>query len=212
MGLRLTISLDKDIRELNQFFSDLKFKAITKSARQGLNRAATRTRTFAAKEMRKRLKILARDLKGSKVRGKKGFITVNKAKGNNIAALEARVNFSGIPLPLILFIVGDKTPEVQKVGNANRSTREFEIKKGSKAKRKGLFIQKAKSGGERYLVFRRKDKLKKSKGFAAQSAPSVAEMLRKKTALMRKIERRAMDLLQKEYNRALAHNLSKIKL
>ena len=215
MGLQLTISLDKDIREINQFFSDLKFKAITKSARQGLNKAASSTRTFAIKEIRKRRKLKLQDLKGSKKKGKKGkkgFVTVNKAKGNNLATLEARVNFSGVPLPLMLFILGKRTPKVHKVANARRRSRRFEIVKGNKTAKKGLFIQKAKRGDTKFQVFRRKDAKNRAAGFRAQSAPSVAELLRKKTSLMRKIENSAIADMQREYDRALALNLSKIKL
>ncbi len=212
MGLKLTISLDRDIREIDQFFSDLRFKIITKSARQALNRAASRTRSLAIKEIRRRRKLKLQDLKGSKKKGKKGFVTVRKAKGSNIAALEAQVNFSGIPLPLILFILGDKGPKTQTLPNQRRRSRRFEIIKGKKKAKKGLFIQRAQRGSMTFQVFRREDPSDKSKGFTMQSAPSVAEILRTKSNVLRKIENGAIAIMQREYDRALQFNLSKLKL
>lgn len=212
MGLNIEISLDKDIREIDKFFNDLKFNAITKSARQGLNRAAERTRSFAIRELRKRRKVKLQDLKGSKKKGKRGFVTVRKAKGSNLFGLEARVNFSGIPLPLILFIVGQATPKAQRAPNPRRRSRKFEIQQGQKKEKKGLFVQKAKRGSRRFQVFRRTDPSDKTKGFKAQSAPSVAHILRSKSNILRKVENNAIALMQKEYDRALRFNLKNIRL
>lgn len=210
MSLNLEISLDRDINQINDFFTDLKFKVITTAARQGLNKAATRTRSFAIKELRKRRKAKLSDLKGSK--NKRGFVTMSKAKGSNLAKLEARVNFSGVPLPLILFILGQKTPKRQLLSNTRRRSRRFEIVKGKKKAKAGLFVQKAKSGDRRFQVFRRTDPSDKSKGFRMQSAPSIAELLRRKSNLLRKIENSAIALMQLEYDRALKFQLSKLKL
>ena len=212
MGLNLEISLDKDIREIDKFFDDIKFKAITKSARQGINRAAERTRSLAIREIRKRRKLKLQDLKGSKKKGKKGFVTVNKARGNDLFKLEARVNFSGIKLPMILFIVGQATPKPQRLPNPRRRSRKFEIKQGQKKQKKGLFVQKAKEGSMRFQVFRRADPSDKAEGFKLQTAPSVANMLRAKSNLLRKIENNAIALMQTEYDRALRFNLRNIKL
>lgn len=205
MGLQLTISLDKTIQEIDGFFDELKFKAITIAARQGINRAAKRTRSMAIKELRKRRKAKLSEFK-------KGFVTMKSAKGMNIARLEAQVRFSGVPLPLIFFILGDKKPKVQTVRNARRRSRRFEIIKGRKSTRAGLFVQKAKRGRQRYQVFRRTDPSDKSKGFKSQSTPSVAHILRSKRALLNKIENRALRLMQVEVSRALAFQLSKLKL
>lgn len=204
MGLNLEISLDKDIREINQFFTDLKFKAVTKSARQALNRAATRTRSMALKEIRKRRKLKLKDVKG--------FTSIKKAQGSNLARLEARVNFSGVPLPLILFILGQKSPKAQTLPNRRRRSRRFEIVTGQKKAKPGLFVQKAQRGKMRFQVFRRADPSDKTKGFKAQSAPSIANLLRSKGNMLRKIENGALDLLQLEYSRALSFNLKGLKL
>ena len=209
MGLQLEISLDKDIKSINSFFTDLKFKVITKSARQGINRAATRTRSLAIKELRKRRNAKLRDLKGGK--GRKGFVTVRKAKGSNLSTLEAKVNFSGVPLPLILFILGNKTPKAQTLPNPRRRPRRFEIIAGKKGAKSGLFVEKAKHGDRQFQVFRRGNPNDPSSGFKLQSATSVAEILRRKTNLLRKIENSALAIMQTEYSRALAFNLSKLK-
>lgn len=212
MGLELTISLDRDIKELDLFFNRLRFKAVTTAARQALNRAATRTQSLAIRELRRRRKLKIQDLKGSKKKGKRGFVTTRKATGNDLSKLQSRVNFSGVPLPLIMFILGQKTPKTHRVGNARRRSRRFEIVKGKKKSKPGLFIQKAKRGTERFQVFRRKDKKDKSQGFKMQSAASVAEILRAKGSMLRKIENSAIAILQKEFDRALAFQLDKLKL
>lgn len=204
MGLQLEISLDKDIRELNMFFSDLKFKAITTAARQGLNRAATRTKSLALKEIRQRRKAKLKDIKG--------FVKTKKASGANIANLEARVDFLGIPLPMIMFILGKKTPTAQTLPNPRRKSRRFEIIRGKKEARKGLFIQKANRGRRQFQVFRRVDPNDRGKGFKAQSAPSIAAMLKSKRNILRRIENSAIAIMQKEYDRALKFQLSKLKL
>lgn len=212
MGLNLVISLDKDIREIDRFFDDLRFNAVIKSARQGLNRAAERTRSFAIKELRKRRKLKLQDLKGSKKKGKMGFVTVRKAKGKDLFGLEARVNFSGLPLPLILFIVGRASPKAQTLPNPRRRSRKFEIVQGQKKRKRGLFVQKAKKGRSRFQVFRRTDPSDSSKGMKMQTAPSIANLLRSKSNLLRKIENNAIALMQKEYDTALKNNLRNVKL
>ena len=204
MGLRLEISLDKDIREINAFFDELKFRAVTLAARQGINRAATRIRTLSNKEIRKR--------RNMKLKEVKKRVTIQKAKGTNITRLEATIRFSGFPLAMILFILGQKAPKKHTQANVKRKSRRFEITKGQKKAKKGLFVQKAKRGKSRYQVFRRGDKNDVGKGFKAQSAPSIAEFLRKKTNIFRKIENHGIAILQAEYDRALALQLSKLKL
>lgn len=204
MSLNLEISLDKDIREINQFITDLKFKAITTSARQAINKTVKATKSNALKELRKRRKVKLKDLKS--------FVKTRNAKGSNIAKLEGRVLFSGLPLPLILFILGSKTPKKQTLPNARRRSRRFEIVKGKKQAKEGLFVQKANRGGRQYQVFRRADPNDRSKGFKAQSAPSVAQTLRNKQNILRKIENAAIARLQREYDTALRFNLSKLKL
>lgn len=204
MGLQLEISLDKTIREIDLFFDDLKFKAITLSARQALNRTATRVRSFSNKEIRKRRKLQLKEVKKR--------ITISKAKGVNLAALQAKIRFSGMPLPMILFILGQKTPKKQTLPNPRRKSRRFEIIKGQKKSKKGLFIQRAQRGRMQFQVFRRKDPNDKSKGFRLQSVPSIAEVLRKKSNLLRRIENRGGRILETEYDRALAFQLQKLRL
>lgn len=203
MGLILEISLDRDIKEIDAFFDDLKFKAITLAARQGINRAATRVRTLATKEIRKRRKLKLKDVKQR--------ISIRKAKGTNLAMLEAKITFSGIPLPLILFILGTKSPKVQKLPNPRRKSRRFEVIKGQKKGKRGLFVQKAKRGKLRFRVFRRGNPSDVSQGFKAQSVPSIAELLRSKTNVLRRIENSALALLQTEYDRALKFQLLNLK-
>lgn len=210
MSLEIDLSLDTDIRSLNTFFDDVKFKAITKAARKGLNRAASRTQSKAIKEIRKRRNLKLKDLKGSKKQGTKGFVKIMQARGSDLFSMESSVVFSGVPLPLILFIVGQATPVKQLVRNARRKSRRFAIKKGVKKPKKGLFVQKAKRGGRRFQVFRRVNPNDPTKGFRKQSAPSVAETLRKKTSMLSKIENSAIAIMQREFDTALRFELGKI--
>ena len=204
MGFNIEISLDKDIRQIKGFFDDLKFKAVTTAARQGINKAGASIVSLGKKEFRKNKNLKLKDLKRK--------IFFRRAKGSNIAKLEGIVKFSGVPLPMILFIVGTKKPKIQTASNTKRKSRKFQLKKGVKTARPGLFVQKASRGREQFRVFRRVDPNDKSKGFKVQSVPSVAAFLRKKFNVMRRIENSAIALLQKEYDRALAFQLSKLKL
>lgn len=209
MGLILEISLDRDIKHLEKFFTDLRFKAITTAARQGINKAADSTRSMAIKEIQKKRNIALKDLKGGK--GRRGFVTVKKARGKNLASLEASVDFSGRVIPMIFLIVGRKTPKSFRIPNSRRKSRTFEIVKGARSTKKGLFIQKAARGQRRFEVFRRADPKDRSKGFRTQSLPSVVHLLRSQADAIRRIENASLNFLQKEYNIALTLQLSKLK-
>jgi len=204
MSLNLEISLDKDIRELQMFMTDLKFNVVTKSARQAINKTVKATKSNAIKELRKRRKVKLKEMKG--------FVKTMNARGSDITKLEGKVLFSGLPLPLILFILGNKSPRRQTLPNRRRKARRFEIAKGKKQAKSGLFVQKANKGGRQFQVFRRADPNDPSKGFKAQSAPSIAQTLRTKQNIKRKIENTAIARLQREFDTALRFNLSKVKL
>lgn len=205
MGLNIEISLERDIREMDEFFDDLKFKVITAAARQGINKTVDSLGAFSTKEVLK----LRKTRKVGDIRKR---IFRRKAKGSDIAKLEGRLVFTNIPLPLILFIEGTARPKVFRgkgKGNTNRAKRSFSIKKGQSKEKKGVFVQKAKRGKMQFQVFRRSDPSDKSKGFKKQSIPSLAQVLRRKSNLLRKIESRAIDVLQKEFDQALK-NLKRI--
>ena len=203
MGLQLEISLDRDIREIDAFLDELKFRALTLAARQALNRSAVDIRAFANKQIRKRQNLKLGDIKKR--------VRIIRARGMNIAQLEARVNFSGIPLPMILFIVGQKSPKAQTQPNPRRRSRSFQIVKGQKKKKPGLFIAPAQRGGRQFQVFRRKDPSDVTQGMRMQSIPSIAHFLRSNTALLNAIERKALGIMQRNYSRALQNQMSKLK-
>lgn len=207
--MQIEISLDKDIREIDAFFDELKFKAVTLAARQAINRTGRDLRTLSIKEIRKRRKLKLKDLKGG-TKGK-GNVTFRKATGTNLAFLEGLLSFSGRPLPLILFILGQKVPKRQTLPNRRRKSRRFEIRPGDKKAKRGLFIQKAKRGSQRFQVFRRKDPSDSSKGFVMQSVPSVAQFLTSKMNILRKIENSGIAIMQREYDKALKFQLDKLK-
>lgn len=210
--IQIEISLDRDIREMDAFFDNLKFKAVKTAARQALNKAAMSTRSKAVAELLKRKRLKKKDLIGSKRDGTTGFVRVKKAKGDNLHELHSKVLFSGMPLPLILSLLGQKTPKIHRVAPSKRKPRKFEINRGQKKSKPGLFVQKADRGQRKFAVYRRKDPNDRSKGFVAQSSPSVAEYLRKRMNILRGLENTGIANLQKEYDRALANQLRQLKL
>ena len=212
MALELEISLDRDVKDFDVFFTELKFRAVTLAARQAINRAGRDTKSMAIKEIRKRRNLKLKDLRGSRKGKRRGRVTFEKATGTNITQLEGRLNFSGIPLPMLLFLIGKKEPKSQTKANPKRKSRRFQILKGKKVAKKGLFVQRAKRGSSRFQVFRRNDPNDKTKGFKMQSAPSVAEFLRNKGNVRGKIENFAIATLQREYSKALQFQLDKLKL
>lgn len=212
LGLQLEISLDKDIRELDLFFSDLKFKAVTRAAKKALNKAVVSTQSIAIKEIQKRRKLQLQQLKGSKKKDIDSLVFHKKAFGMTLSKLEARVFFSGRPLPMILFIIGKPTPRVQTKKNANRQSRQFQIQTGQTKSKPGLFVQKSKHDDGRYQVFRRRDPSDRSKGTRMQSVPSLAQLLKKDQGIFSVIKSKGLARLVKEYDRALKLELSKLKL
>lgn len=203
MTIKIELSLEKDIKNLDEFFSDVKFKAITLATRQALNRTARDVKVSAVKELRKRQKLKLKEVNQR--------VKQQKARGSNIATLESSIEFSGIPLPLILFIVGRKEPIKHTRPNRSRKSRKFELRKGNKKSKPGLFVEKAKRGRLRYQVFRRRGPNDKSKGFVKQSAPSIAHFLQSKRNILTKIENNGIAIMQQEFDRAIKLQLDKLK-
>ena len=211
-SLKIEISLDKSIKDLDLFFDRLKTKAVVTAARQAINKTVKATQRDSIRRIRQHRNLKIKDLKGSKGLGTRGFITTLKARSKqNLAQLDGVVRFSPVPLPLIFFIVGKKTPIVQKKANPQRKTRTFAITKGSKRPKKGLFVQKAKRGRLKNQVFRRADPSDKGGGFKMQSAPSVASFLKKRAGVLTAITQRASVVLKKEFDRALQNQLNKLR-
>lgn len=198
--MQLEIGLEKQIKEIDKFLTDVKFKALRKATKRALNRTATQVRTFSIKKIREE-----RPLKATDVRKR---IQIFRARGNNIANMDAVLAYSGIPLPLILFVTGQKTPRT--VTSRSRPLN-IAIKKGSKKAKKGLYIAKAKHGKQRYQVFRRVDKKQRSAGMVKQSAPSIAQLLQKKRSIRNLLDSRASLLLQKNFTKEFAFELNKLK-
>ena len=202
MGIELSINLDKQIDQMDEFFDDLKFKAIVKGTRQGLNRAALSIRAKSNKNIRKHRKMKLSEIKRR--------IKIRKAQGSILSELEAEVKFSGMPIPMILFLIGSKTPKTQTLPNPRRRTRKFEIKQGNRKGKPGLFVQKSKRGGLRNQVFRREDPNDRTKGFKVQSIPSIAHFLQSKAGMVKRLENSAIKIVEQEFVRAVNFQLSKL--
>lgn len=181
------------------FFSNLKFQAVTRATRTALNRTANQTRNFAVKRMREERKLPAGSLKRR--------IFIHRARGNQLSRMHADIRFTGISLPLILFVKGSKSPRRGK-----GPTLSFEIRKGTAKQKKGLYIAKAKHGKERYQVFRRRDPgSKTNRRHVKQSASSIVELFRTKVALRTQIQNHASLRFQKNFASALEFQLLKLK-
>lgn len=204
MGLDVRIDLGDEIRKTGFFFDHtIKDSVIVKSARQAINRAAQSMKSFSNRQIREERKLKLREI-ADKIR-------LKKAQGKELIDLEATVTFSGIPLPLILFVAGAKQPREQKgIPVGRRKRLKVEIKRGQKKTRQHLFIARAKRGEHRYQVFQRASSGKSA--LKMQSAPSIAEMLRTKRNIKDLLERHALTRLKAEFEAAYNFNMSKAKL
>jgi hypothetical protein len=195
---------------MDKFFNDLRVKAITLAARQGINRAGKRWRSYSMAKIRQRIKVKLKDIKGTTKR--KGRVTFDKATGMNLGTMTGVLTFSRRPLPMILFIKGQAKPIKQTRPNRRRRPRKFEVGVGRKVAKRGLFVEKAKRGPLRYQVFRRVDPSDKTKGFKTQKVSSLAALMRNNKRLLSRIENRGKRLVQIEYRRALDFQLKKLKV
>ena len=191
--------MEDSLKELDIFFTRLKTQAVTKATRKALNRTATQVRNYSVKRFTRERKLSPAALKRR--------IFLRKAKGNDLMRLQSQVIYTGIPLPLILFISGVKKPR----RNTNRP-RVFEIKKGDKKAKRGLFVAKAKHGKERYQVFRRKDPSSSTnKKMVKQATSSVVELFRQRVRIQSSIKTVAKRQFKKNLNSQLTFELAKLK-
>lgn len=198
--IKLEIDMETHLRDLDMYFSNLKLKAITNAARDSLNRAATQTRNFSVKRMQEERKLAPASLKRR--------IFILRARGNELGRLTATVLYTGLPLPLLLFIKGAKKP----IRGPGKGPRVFEIKKGSVKPKRGLFVAKAKHGKERYQVFRRREPgNSKKKDMVKQGVSSVVELFRKKRDMQDQIKNFASLRFQRNFEQALTFQLSRLK-
>lgn len=176
----MEIEITTDILNAVELFRDKLSQAKLKLAVQrAMNKTVVSIRGHALVEIRKRL-----NLKESTLR--KQYVSIERAvgKGQTLGSLSAAVVFSGRPIPLLLFVKGNKNVIEQKgIPVKRRRKLKVQVVPGKTVTLNGAFIQK---GPKSIQVFRRN----KRGGFVAQSVPGVAHTVSRK-GILYNIRRRA---------------------
>ncbi len=165
--MSLDLNILHNLDEIEDFWSDLSQKVAIPATRSAINKAIRSTHKESIIQLKKRLKLTTGKLK-------KKYIYKTKAKGTTLAALEASVVFSTVPVSMINFVRGNKQAIKQKgIKVSKRRKLRVEITPGKKFHLRKAFIQKGKNNN--YHVFKSDGKGKMIK----QSAPSVAHVVTK---------------------------------
>jgi hypothetical protein len=163
------MSLEIDIRSnftaIGAAFEELKTVHIVQAARRAINRSLISTRKESIAEIKKKLKMKTGEIKER--------TKMLKARGSKLHSLEGKLIFSGIPVPLLTFVRGNKDV-IQLKGKKIKNRRKLraEVTPGKRFIVKGAFIQRARTK----QVF----KGKKKRGFKKQGAPSIGHIVREK--------------------------------
>lgn len=161
--MSLKVNIDHNFHDLAQMMDELGNKDIGSSARTAINKALTRGVSVVVKQLRKDINL--------KSTGTKKRIKVIKAKGSQMHRMEGVMIFSGTPIQLLEFVVGNKSPIKQK-GIKVRKRRKLKVrfKPGKTIHVKGGFIQDVRSK----QVFRRRSQGRKLRKLSTSSLAVVA--------------------------------------
>lgn len=181
--MTIKIDITSNILDAIETMENISENVMVEAARVSINRAMVTGRKEAAKSLRAKLNIKARDVKTK--------IGIAKARGNNLRSLEGIISFSDIPMPIIDFVRGNTSIIKQKgLKIKKRRKLKVEIVRGKKFVMKGGFIQRVSSK----QVFKRG----KSGKFYKQSAPSIAEFI-SRNDLKRPVSKAMIDSFNKNY-------------
>ena len=163
-------------------------KDVVSSARTALNSALRRGREQGSKVMRKRIMLSATDLKKR--------LTVIKARGGSLKSVQGALVFSGTPIGMINFVVGNKSPIKQKgIKIKKRRKLKARIKPGKTIRLSGSFVQDIKSK----QVFRH---IKSGRKARKVSTKSLAKML-----VEQNIQKMFDEIVQKRFDRVFRKQL-----
>lgn len=163
--MALEINIKTNFAALAAAFDDLKKRHVVQAARRAMNRSLISVRKESVLSLRKVIKLKSTEIKDK--------ISTFPARGGSLEALEAKLVFSGKPIPLINFIRGSKAVIEQKGIKVKRRRKlRAEITPGKRFIVKKAFIQRARS----VQVF----KGQRGKGFKSQGAPSIAHLIRER--------------------------------
>jgi len=199
----MSIKIEADLRKFGQelnLFNDKHKEAVVKSVRRAIKRSVTPYRKNTKKLIQRNVR-LPRAVPINKIVTK-----FAKTGGFNINKMLGQVRVSSKPISLIHFVKGKKSPARSKgVKVSRRKPLRFMIKPGKTTKGNRRFIAKGKGGN--YQVFQRRGK--KSNPITKQNATNPAWIVRDQIKIKRLKLFGALKL-QKEYEKSLAHLLSKM--
>lgn len=156
--MALKINIETNFPHLQSLMNDLGDKDVTAATRASLNNSVRRGREQGSRMIRSRINLKATEIKKR--------ITIQKARGGSLRSLEASLTFSGIPISMIHFIVGNKNVIKQKgVPVKKRRKLKARIRGNKKISLGGAFIQDMQSK----QVFRHKGKGRRSRKLSTKS-------------------------------------------
>lgn len=160
--MALKINIETNFPHLQTLMNDIGDRDITNAARAALNSATRRGRQQGSNMIRKRINLKATEIKKR--------IKFTKASGGVLRNLEASLTFSGIPISMVHFIVGKKTPIDQKgVPVKKRRKLKARIRGNKKIMLSGAFIQKMQSK----QVFRHKGSSRRARKLSTKSLAKI---------------------------------------
>lgn len=142
----MQITLEHELKNVSVFLDEMRQRALINAARMSMNRAIVGVAGRANTMIREQ-----RKLKASVVRQN---FKVSRAKGNNLATMQASLSISGKPMSMIHFVLGKQAPRNQKgIKVAKRKRLQFEVRPGKVFTIKSAFIARGKNSN--YHVFQK---------------------------------------------------------
>jgi hypothetical protein len=192
--MSIKINIEHNFQDIQDMMDDLGHSDVVGAARSALNNAIRRGKVQGSKDIKRRINMSATEIRKR--------ITTIKAKGGSLRSVQAALSFSGVPISMINFIVGNKQPIKQK-GKSIRKRRKLKarIKSGTTIRLPGAFIQDIQSKH----VFRHKGKGRRARKI---STKSLAKIIVEKQ-IDRMFEQIVVKRFQREFKRQVEWRWSK---
>lgn len=186
--MSIKINIESDFPHLDNLMDQMGNSDITSAARASLNNAVRRGRQQGSRILRKRINLKATEIKKR--------IVLSRARGGNLRSLNAALTFSGIPISMINFIVGNKNPIKQKgVKVKKRRKLKARIRGNKKVVLTGAFIQDIQSK----QVFRHKGTGKRARKLSTKSLARII--------LEDRIQQQMETIVQKRFSREFSRQI-----
>ncbi len=185
----MDLKIEFDYLETFLALDKLQNKDLVQGTRKAMNRTLLTLRQESINKITDKIKIKPKTLREK-------HIALSKAQGGSIEALEASIDFSSDPVPLIEFVKGSKDVIQQKgIPVKRRRKLRVEITPGKKFVMKGAFIQRKSSK----QVF----KGRRTQGFKKQGIRSIGFLI-----LHRGIGERLVELGGQRFQELLMNELT----